>query len=196
MGTALGSRLEEVGEMLDALQSVGVAGCLDTAHLFAAGYDIKTASGLESTITQIDQTIGLENVPVIHVNDSKIPLGGRVDRHEHLGEGKIGAEGFTRILRHPRLSASPPAGLLGRAFLLETPIQDPGDDRRNVAKLWELAGLQDHAPEAEKGYSMLTAAAKKKMAAEYPKGVKKITKAKTKKPKKAARKSNKASKRG
>jgi deoxyribonuclease IV len=195
MGTAVGWRLEEVGEMVHGLKSLRVGACLDTAHLFAAGYDIKTASGLQSVITQVDQTIGLENVPVFHINDSKIPLGGRVDRHEHLGEGKIGADAFARILRHPRLSAAPPVGLLGRAFLLETPIQDPGDDRRNVAKLWGLAGLQNLAPDAEKGYSMLTAAAKKKMAAQYPKGVKKITKAKTRRPKQAARKSRKPGKR-
>ena len=72
--------------------------CLDTAHLFAAGYDIRTSEGLESTIEVIDETIGLANVPVIHANDSKIALGGRVDRHEHIGKGKIGAEAFRRIL--------------------------------------------------------------------------------------------------
>jgi hypothetical protein len=95
------------------------------------------------------------------VNDSKIPLAGRVDRHDHVGEGKIGEDALTRFLRHPRLSAMPPEGLLGRAFILETPIDDPGDDRRNVARLWELAGLSDVAPAAEKGFSMLTPALKK-----------------------------------
>jgi hypothetical protein len=139
MGTALGARLEELGEMLSALQGLEVGACLDTAHLFAAGYDIKSETGLASTLELIDRAIGLERVPVFHVNDSKIPLGGRVDRHEHIG-------------------------LPGRAFLAETPIDDPGDDRRNVAALWEFAGLRDQAPEAEKGFSMLTAAAKKKVA--------------------------------
>jgi hypothetical protein len=129
--------------------------------LFASGYDIKSESGLASTLGQIDGTIGLDNVPVIHVNDSKTPLGGRVDRHEHIGKGKIGGQAIARILRHPRLGTLPPEGLVGRAFLLETPIDDPGDDRRNVAMLWELAGLKDQAPEAEKGFSMLTAAIKK-----------------------------------
>jgi Xylose isomerase-like TIM barrel len=100
-------------------------------------------------------------VPVVHLNDSKIPLGGRVDRHEHIGQGKIGAEAFARILRHPRFGTTPPEGLLGRVFLLETPIDEPGDDRRNVATLWDLAGLKDQAPEAEKGFSMLTPAIKK-----------------------------------
>jgi hypothetical protein len=129
--------------------------------LYAAGYDIRSEAGLEQTIEAVDATIGLQNVPVIHVNDSKIPLGGRVDRHQHIGEGKIGREAFARILKHPRLGTVPPEGLPGRAFLLETPIDDPGDDRRNVAKLWELAGVE--GPAAEKGYSMLTPAMKKMM---------------------------------
>jgi deoxyribonuclease-4 len=164
MGTALGARLEELGEMLYALQSLQVGACLDTAHLFAAGYDIKTEAGLASTLELADRVIGLERVPVFHVNDSKIPLGGRVDRHEHIGKGKIGAEAFRRLLTRPRLSAIAPEGLPGRAFLAETPIDDPGDDRRNVAALWEFAGLKDQAPTPEKGFSMLTAVAKKKVA--------------------------------
>jgi deoxyribonuclease-4 len=164
MGTALGWRLEEVAEIVSGLEGLRVGACLDTAHLFAAGYDIKSASGLESTIELIDQTIGLERVPVFHVNDSKVPLGGRVDRHEHIGKGKIGAEAFRRILTNPRLGAAAPVGLPGRAFLAETPIEDPGDDRRNVARLWELAGLREQAPAGVKGFSMLTAAAKKKVA--------------------------------
>jgi hypothetical protein len=109
----------------------------------------------------IDHVIGLQNVPILHVNDSKIPLGGRVDRHAHIGEGKIGKEAFARILCHPRLGATAPEGLPGRAFILETPIDDPGDDRRNVAKLWELAGVA--GPQPEKGFSMLTAAMKRSM---------------------------------
>ncbi len=164
MGTAVGARLEEVGEILDGLRDLPVGTCLDTAHLFAAGYDIKSESGLAATIGQIESTIGLANVPVFHVNDSKIELGGRVDRHEHIGKGKIGSEAFVRILRHPRLGAAAPGGLAGRAFLAETPIDDPGDDRRNVAALWELAGLKEQAPEAQKGFSMLTPALKRKIA--------------------------------
>jgi deoxyribonuclease IV len=161
MGTAVGSKLEEVAELMRGLRGINAGACLDTAHLFAAGYDIKSADGLENTLELVEQTIGLDNVPVIHVNDSKIALGGRVDRHENLGEGKIGEEAFKRILQHPRLSSSANTGLVGRAFLLETPIENPGDDRKNVAKLWELAGLADIAPAAEKGYSMLTTAMKK-----------------------------------
>src|SRR5213592_2757083 len=163
MGSAVGARLEEVGEILSALRDLPAGACLDTAHLFAAGYDIKSEGGLASTIGQIESAIGLDNVPIFHVNDSKIPLGGRVDRHEHIGKGKIGAEAFARILRHPRFGAAMPEGLTGRAFVAETPIDDPGDDRRNVAMLWELAGLKGQEPEAEKGFSMLTAALQKRI---------------------------------
>ena len=161
MGTAVGARLEEVAVLVHGLRGLNAGACLDTAHLFAAGYDIKSAEGLEQTLEKIEQTVGLDNVPVIHVNDSKIALGGKVDRHENLGEGKIGEEGFRRFLQHPRLSSAANTGLVGRAFLLETPIENPGDDRANVAKLWEYAGLTSIAPEAEKGYSMLTSAMKK-----------------------------------
>jgi deoxyribonuclease IV len=160
MGSAIGSRLEEVADILAGLQDIYAGACLDTAHLFAAGYDVKTESGLTSTLDLIDSTLGLELVPVFHANDSKIPLGGKVDRHDHIGHGKIGPDAFQRILTHSRLGALPPSGLLGRAFIAETPIDDPGDDRRNVAKLWELAGLAEQAPAAEKGFSMLTPALK------------------------------------
>jgi deoxyribonuclease-4 len=173
MGTSVGSRLEEVAAIVSACNRGGgsdrtddrplqVGVCLDTAHLLAAGYDIRSQSGLEQTIDAIDQIIGLENVPVIHVNDSKIPLGGRVDRHANIGEGKIGAQALGRFLQHPRLGTVPPEGLPGRAFILETPIDAVGDDRRNVAKLWELAGVE--GPKAEKGFSMLTPAIKRAMA--------------------------------
>jgi len=163
MGTAVGSRLEEVATIVRGLSSLGVGACLDTAHLFAAGYDISTEGGLEATISQIEQTIGLENVYVWHLNDSKIALGGKVDRHEHIGHGKIKAAAFARILQHPKLGASITTGMPGRPFLLETPIEEPGDDRRNIAKLWELSG--EEGPAAEKGFSMLTAALKKKLTA-------------------------------
>ena len=159
MGTSVGARLEDVAQILRGLRELQVGVCLDTAHLFAAGYDIRSEAGLANTIAHIDHTIGLDNVPVFHVNDSKIPLGGKVDRHEHVGRGKIGEQAFMRFLQHPRFGSVPPEGVAGRAFLLETPIDDPGDDRRNVAKLWELAGVQ--GPEPEKGFSMLTPAMRK-----------------------------------
>src|ERR1700730_8230083 len=163
MGTCLSARLEEMAEVLAGLNGFPVDICLDTAHLFASGYDLRSEGGLAATIGQIENTIGLERVPVMHINDSKIPLGARVDRHEHIGKGKIGAEAFRRILTHPRLSATPPERLAGRVFIAETPIDDPGDDRKNVAMLWDLAGMKDVAPPAQKGFSMLTASLKKKM---------------------------------
>ncbi|HEY8715387.1 MAG TPA: deoxyribonuclease IV [Candidatus Acidoferrum sp.] len=166
MGTCLSSRLEEMADILAGLKGVPVDVCLDTAHLFASGYELRSEEGLSATIAQIDSTIGLERVRVMHLNDSKIPLGGRVDRHEQIGKGKIGLDAFRRILTHPRLSAAAPEGLAGRAFILETPIENPGDDRRNVATLWELAGLKDHAPEPEKGFSMMTPALKKRVDAQ------------------------------
>jgi deoxyribonuclease IV len=170
MGSAVGSRLEEVAAIARGLSSLGVGACLDTAHLFAAGYDISTESGLETTISQIEQTVGLDNVYVWHLNDSKIALGGKVDRHENIGHGKIKAAAFARILRHAKLGASPATGMPGRPFILETPIEEPGDDRRNVAKLWELSG--EKGPPAETGFSMLTAALKKKRTAHRKEAVK------------------------
>jgi deoxyribonuclease-4 len=203
MGTAVGARLEEVGEILAGLRNLPIGACLDTAHLFAAGYNIKSETGLASTIGQIESTIGLENVPVIHANDSKIELGGRVDRHEHIGKGKIGAEAFARILQHPRFGAAGPEGLTGRAYIAETPIDDPGDDRRNVAALWELAGLKEQAPEADKGFSMLTAALQKKIAIHQKsekkrKAAAKVPRRAEKKPRKkaGAKKSSAKKKRG
>ena len=163
MGSSVGSRLEEVAAIARGLASLGVGVCLDTAHLYAAGYDISSESGLESTISQIEQTVSLDDVYVWHINDSKIALGGRVDRHENIGHGKIKSAAFARILRHPKLGASPATGLPGRPFILETPIEEPGDDRRNVAKLWELSG--EEGPPAEKGFTMLTSALKKKRTA-------------------------------
>ena len=165
MGTAIGSRLEEVGEIVARLlRDLPAGACLDTAHLFAAGYDVKSESGLASTIEQVERTVGLDNVPVFHANDSKVALGGRVDRHQHIGKGKIGREAFRRVLQHPQLNPAAGEGQAGRAFLAETPIDHPGDDRRNVAMLWELAGLKEQAPEAEKGFSMLTPALARKIA--------------------------------
>src|SRR5260370_7575304 len=84
MGSAVGSRLEEVAAIARGLSSLGVGACLDTAHLFAAGYDIGTEGGLETTISQIEQTVGLDNVYVCHVNDSKIALCATVNPHETI----------------------------------------------------------------------------------------------------------------
>lgn len=130
-GSSIGSRFEELRAILDDCSGLPLGVCIDTAHTFAAGWDLRTPDGLETTLQDIERTVGIERVAILHVNDSKTPLGSRVDRHEHIGKGKIGAEAFARILKHPLLR--------GRAFILETPIDKPGDDRRNVAMLWKLA---------------------------------------------------------
>ncbi len=156
MGSALGARFEELRAILDAGADLPLGVCLDTAHTFEAGYDIATDAGLERTLDAIERTVGLSSVFVVHVNDSKTPLGSRVDRHEHIGRGEIGLEAFRRILNHPRLSADGAQGLPGRAFILETPIDRPGDDRQNVRTLWKLVGVvARQAPRAPDGFSML-----------------------------------------
>jgi deoxyribonuclease-4 len=126
---------------------------VDTAHLFAAGFNIREPEGLEKTLQAIESTVGLSRVFIIHCNDSKVALGARVDRHEHIGKGKIGLAAFHRILNHPLLApvaaasgGEPAAEGVGRAFILETPIDQPGDDLRNVRTLWKLVGKR--APKA------------------------------------------------
>jgi deoxyribonuclease-4 len=132
-GTAIGRRFEELAEIRRLAEphlDLEVGYCLDTAHCLAAGYDVSTAEGLRETVREIERVLKLERVRVIHTNDSKVPLGSRVDRHEHIGKGYIGAEAFRRILTHPRLR--------DKAFILETPVDREGDDRRNVKMLKEL----------------------------------------------------------
>jgi deoxyribonuclease-4 len=147
MGSAIGWRLDELRAVLDRCEGLPMGVCLDTAHLFHAGYPIHTADGLECTLQEVERTVGLRNVYLFHVNDSKTPLGSRVDRHASIGKGHIGLEAFERILNHPLLAE--------RAFILETPIEKPGDDRRNVAALWKLLGVEvQQAPDAKEGFTM------------------------------------------
>jgi deoxyribonuclease-4 len=133
-GCHLGSRFEELRSMrqlaLD-LTELPIGFCLDTCHLFAAGFNIATAAGLRDTLAAAEAIVGLANVHVLHTNDSKAPLGSHVDRHASIGKGHIGLEGFRRILRHPLLR--------GKPFILETPIDEPGDDRRNLDTLKRLS---------------------------------------------------------
>lgn len=115
-GTCLGSRFEEIATLVSAFpRHLGV--CLDTSHIFAAGYDIRNADSLQNTIEQFDNIIGLKYLKVIHANDSKPDLGSKKDRHEHIGSGKIGKAGFKAIMTHPALRKIPK--------ILETP---KGDD--------------------------------------------------------------------
>lgn len=175
MGSSVGAQFEELRAILNESRDLPTGVCLDTAHMLAAGYDITTAEGLRHTLDEADRHIGLKNVYVLHVNDSKTPLGSRVDRHANIGEGKIGLEAFRRILNDPRLSPAVD-GVPGRAFILETPIDEPGDDRRNVRALWNLVGVSvKQAPKAADGFSMVkkTAIAKEKAASAKPAKAKK-----------------------
>jgi deoxyribonuclease IV len=129
-GRTLGSRFEELKAILEACPDLPLGVCVDTAHLFAAGWDIRTKQGWENALFHIDRTVGIGRVGVVHVNDSKAALASRVDRHEHIGKGKIGLAALGRILNHPLLSSC--------AFILETPVDKPGDDKRNVAAVWKL----------------------------------------------------------
>jgi deoxyribonuclease IV len=128
---SLGGSFEQVAEVIDRLRNhVPVGACIDTCHTHVAGYDIVSAEGFGETMTKLDETIGLKNVPVWHCNDAKAARGSKLDRHQHIGKGIIGAEAFRRLLNDSRLSHA--------AFIAETPIDAPGDDRRNVAALKRL----------------------------------------------------------
>jgi deoxyribonuclease-4 len=128
---SLGGSFEQVAEVIDHLRNhVPVAACIDTCHVHVSGYDIVSKEGLGETLNKLDATIGLKNVPVWHCNDAKAARGSKLDRHQHIGKGTIGIEPFRRLLNDPRLKHA--------AFIAETPIDEPGDDRRNVAALKNL----------------------------------------------------------
>jgi deoxyribonuclease-4 len=180
MGSAVGARFEEIRAILNQTGDLPMGACLDTAHTLEAGYDITTEEGLEATLAVVDRTVGLDRVYVLHINDSKTALGSRVDRHEHIGRGKIGLAAFGRILNHARLGPGL-QGLPGRAFILETPIDRPGDDRRNVRALWDLVGISvRQAPKAENGFSMLKAKKKAKALTQRTQRAQRKTKTKSK----------------
>ncbi len=125
---SLGGTFEQVAELLELLRgTVPVGACIDTCHTHVAGYDIVTAEGRDLTLEHLDRTVGLKNVRVWHCNDAKAERGSRLDRHEHIGRGKLGLEVFRVLLNDPRLKRA--------AFIAETPIDEPGDDLRNVEAL-------------------------------------------------------------
>ncbi|MBZ5591409.1 MAG: deoxyribonuclease IV [Acidobacteriia bacterium] len=133
-GAQIGCRLEElqmIRELAARETDLKVGYCLDTCHLLAAGFDVASEAGLQAAVSEADSILGIENVKVIHANDSKGPLGSHMDRHANIGEGHIGREGFRRILAHPKLRT--------KAFILETPNEEEGDDRRNVEMLKSLS---------------------------------------------------------
>lgn len=131
-GTNLGSSFEEIGFILSQSQyGDGLGVCFDTSHSFAAGYDIRTPETYEETFSRFDQIIGLERLKFFHINDSKRPLGSRVDRHEHIGKGEIGLEGFRLLLNDQQFQSHP--------MVLETPKgKDLKEDKKNLRILRSL----------------------------------------------------------
>ena len=131
-GTCLGAAFEEIAAMIELIEDkdrVGV--CLDTCHVFAAGYDIRDKDGYEATMNAFDAIIGLDRIKCVHLNDSLKALGSRVDRHAHIGEGEIGKTGFELLINDRRFE-----GLPG---VLETPKgADGSEDRMNLATLKSL----------------------------------------------------------
>jgi len=132
-GSQIGGRFEELRAIRDRaanLTDIPVGYCLDTCHLLAAGFDISSQTGLRRTVRHADDVLGIANVKLIHANDSQAPLGSRIDRHASIGKGYIGADGFRGLLAHRQLRDKP--------FILETPVERPGDDRRNFKRLLKL----------------------------------------------------------
>jgi deoxyribonuclease-4 len=131
-GTAIGRSFEEVADIMTRVErDLPLGACIDTAHSFEAGYAIHTTEGLAAAVKQLDVTVGIGKVRVIHANDSKTAFNSHADRHEHIGKGQIGAEAFGRIVRHPKLKGIP--------FICETPVDKPGDDVRNIRMMRKLA---------------------------------------------------------
>jgi len=126
-GECIGHRFEHLHAILNACPNLPLAVCVDTAHSFTAGYDIRDEDGLEATIETIRRTVGLKKVRAIHFNDSRAPYNSRVDRHWHIGEGHIGREALRRVAQHPKFAHA--------AFILETPYDDPRADLKNLETL-------------------------------------------------------------
>jgi deoxyribonuclease-4 len=131
-GSCLGCTFAELGRILALVDDPARLGvCIDTCHIFAAGYDIGTREGYEKTMDELEEQVGSANVGAFHINDSKKPLGSRVDRHEHIGEGQLGMDAFAFVLNDPRFTRIPK--------LLETPKTiETESDRTNLAKLRAL----------------------------------------------------------
>jgi deoxyribonuclease IV len=128
---SLGGSFDQVAELVGMLKAHAPVGvCLDTCHTHVAGYDIVTAEGYEETMKQAAATVGLDSVRVWHCNDAKAERGSKLDRHEHIGQGRIGVEPFRRLLNDKRFAHC--------AFIAETPVDEPGDEERNVRVLKSL----------------------------------------------------------
>jgi deoxyribonuclease-4 len=126
-GECIGHRFEHLREIMDACLKLSLGICLDTAHAFTAGYDIRDEDGLNALIEKLESTVKTKNVRAIHFNDSRAPYNSRVDRHWHIGEGHIGSDALRRVARHPKLAHA--------AFILETPYDDPRADLQNLNML-------------------------------------------------------------
>jgi deoxyribonuclease-4 len=127
-GDHIGSKFAEIGSMIEKVDSDRLRVCLDTQHTFGAGYDISDPNEIDSVMSEFDNAIGLHRLGAVHANDSKVAFGSGVDRHENIGEGNIGIEGFKTIMRHPAFADVP--------FLLEVPGADKkGPDKENVDRL-------------------------------------------------------------
>ena len=126
-GECIGHRFEHLREIKERCAELNLGVCLDTAHAFTAGYDIRDEDGLGAALESLERNVGLENVRAVHFNDSRAPYNSRVDRHWHIGLGHIGAEALQRVASHPRLAQA--------AFILETPQDELGDDVRNLSVL-------------------------------------------------------------
>ena len=126
-GACIGHRFEHLSEIIEACPELGLGVCFDTAHAFTAGYDLREVDGTTATIQSLDKYVGAENVRAVHFNDSRAEYNSRVDRHWHIGRGHIGRDALCRIAQHPKLAHA--------AFLLETPQDDPKDEKRNLAAL-------------------------------------------------------------
>ena len=137
-GSCLGHRFEHLAYIMDNVREPErLCVCLDTAHIFAAGYDIGSESGVRKTFREFDRRIGLDRLAAIHLNDSKTGCGSRVDRHEHIGKGKIGLHAFRFIMRSRRLNKIPK--------VLETPKEkDLREDVENMKTLRRLAESAQH----------------------------------------------------
>jgi deoxyribonuclease IV len=133
-GDMIGSRIDELAMILDRVGDVSgrLAFCLDTAHLWGAGYDVGSAEGATGVVDRFEEVIGLDRLPMIHLNDSRSQLGSRTDRHEHVGAGRIGPVGLGAILRDPRLATA--------TFIMETPGADEGWDAVNLRRARALWG--------------------------------------------------------
>jgi deoxyribonuclease-4 len=130
---SVGSSFEHIRAILNELPFPARTGvCFDTCHAFAAGYELRTAEGLKDTLAQFDEQVGLRHLRLVHLNDTKGDRGSGLDRHEHIGMGFIGEDGFRRILHHTVFASLP--------LVCETPVDERRDDRGNIEKVRELAG--------------------------------------------------------